>query len=300
MTATVNFSFPLNTPVTEIIQAIQSHFGSALTVSYPTNQGHQLTAQHTDRIPVAGSDTPLPSGAGEPPAPSVDGEGLPWDARIHSSSKALNENGKWRLRKGVSPTQVTQIKAELARLRPGSATPVNVPTSDEALRAARLAWSEEQAYAIAGQRRNLSDTEFEAVKAGKMVTVHPDGFAWFQQWQQARNEAYGRYVPGQQVTGHPDPLDPANLNAAALFGGQAGNGSPAGGSPAGNAPAALDENTFAGLSVLVANSIKAGKLTPPDLTGTLAQLGMSNMADLVKQPDLIPAVRQMLNAFYGV
>lgn len=51
----------------------------------------------------------------EPPAapPSVDASGLPWDARIHSESKATVADGTWRKRRGVDPELVKQVEAEL-------------------------------------------------------------------------------------------------------------------------------------------------------------------------------------------
>ena len=47
--------------------------------------------------------------------PALDGRGYPWDARIHSESKALlakAPNG-WKLRRGVDPALVEQVEAEL-------------------------------------------------------------------------------------------------------------------------------------------------------------------------------------------
>lgn len=44
----------------------------------------------------------------------VDSEGLPWDGRIHSSSKEkLVKDSTWKLKRGVDKTLVEQVKAEL-------------------------------------------------------------------------------------------------------------------------------------------------------------------------------------------
>lgn len=44
----------------------------------------------------------------------LDSEGLPWDGRIHSSSKkTLVENGRWKLIRGVDKDLVEAVKAEL-------------------------------------------------------------------------------------------------------------------------------------------------------------------------------------------
>ena len=45
--------------------------------------------------------------------PELDKDGLSWDARIHASSKALVADGTWRLKRGVEPALVAQVKAEL-------------------------------------------------------------------------------------------------------------------------------------------------------------------------------------------
>lgn len=59
----------------------------------------------------------------EPPAapPSADAAGLPWDARIHSESKATVADGTWRKRRGVDPELVKQVEAELRGESPAAA-----------------------------------------------------------------------------------------------------------------------------------------------------------------------------------
>ena len=48
--------------------------------------------------------------------PDRDGEGLPWDRRIHSSSKAINADGRWRIARNVDPELIDSVKAELRAL----------------------------------------------------------------------------------------------------------------------------------------------------------------------------------------
>lgn len=44
----------------------------------------------------------------------LDSEGLPWDVRIHASSKTfLAKTDAWKLKRGVAPAFVEQVKAEL-------------------------------------------------------------------------------------------------------------------------------------------------------------------------------------------
>jgi len=61
---------------------------------------------------------PMPPVITPPLAPptgvKVDGEGLPWDQRIHVSTKTFRQSDNtWKLRKGVDATLVEAVKAEL-------------------------------------------------------------------------------------------------------------------------------------------------------------------------------------------
>ena len=58
----------------------------------------------------------------------LDKEGLPWDSRIHSSSKAFIADGTWKLRRGVDPAEVAKVKAQLRELMAvPKVDPVSVP-----------------------------------------------------------------------------------------------------------------------------------------------------------------------------
>ena len=57
----------------------------------------------------------------------LDSEGLPWDGRIHASSKTvLAKTQAWKLKRGVAPAFVEQVKAEL-RAAQGTAPVVTEP-----------------------------------------------------------------------------------------------------------------------------------------------------------------------------
>lgn len=56
----------------------------------------------------------------------VDSEGLPWDDRIHASSKAKVKDGSWREKRGAETSFINTIKAEL-RSRVQSATVMTTP-----------------------------------------------------------------------------------------------------------------------------------------------------------------------------
>jgi hypothetical protein len=53
-------------------------------------------------------DGPVNTSAGE-----FDKRGLPWDERIHASTKAVNADGSWRYRRGVGKELIAQVEAEI-------------------------------------------------------------------------------------------------------------------------------------------------------------------------------------------
>ena len=64
-------------------------------------------------------------------APSVDKHGLPWDARIHASSKALNADGSWRAKRGLNDDAIvraveSELRALMAIPAPAAAMPLPV------------------------------------------------------------------------------------------------------------------------------------------------------------------------------
>ena len=57
------------------------------------------------------AEFPYASQTSQPATGELDSEGIPWDARIHSSSKEKVANGTWRNRRGVDKNLVEQVKA---------------------------------------------------------------------------------------------------------------------------------------------------------------------------------------------
>lgn len=93
--------------------------------SLPTPPAMPLPAA----MPAATVSAPA-AAAPTAPAPTVDKDGLPWDARIHSSSKALNADGRWRAKKGLNDgAMVAAVQAELRALM---AIPVPPPVASYA------------------------------------------------------------------------------------------------------------------------------------------------------------------------
>lgn len=65
-------------------------------------------------------------------APATDSTGMPWDARIHASTKGTNEDGTWRKKRKVDPALVAAVEAELRGAAPAPApipAPVPMPVA---------------------------------------------------------------------------------------------------------------------------------------------------------------------------
>ncbi len=72
-----------------------------------------------------------------PTSDGLDKNGLPWDGRIHSSSKNKNADGSWRYLRGVDKDLVGIVEAELRQLTANDAPPppppvVEQPKADDA------------------------------------------------------------------------------------------------------------------------------------------------------------------------
>lgn len=85
--------------------------------------------------PVDGDDTPAPTPPQVTPSEvataQLDVDGLPWDARIHASTKTQTQKKQWTRRKGVDDTTYNAVIAELRALYPAAtvATAPAVPTT---------------------------------------------------------------------------------------------------------------------------------------------------------------------------
>lgn len=66
------------------------------------------------------------------PVGDLDSSGLAWDERIHSTGKTQNNNGTWKLRRGVDKQLVEQVKAEGAAGVVPAVTEAPAPTTPDA------------------------------------------------------------------------------------------------------------------------------------------------------------------------
>jgi hypothetical protein len=90
------------------------------------------TAPAVPSAPVA----VVPSVPAVPASPAsavtLDSKGLPWDHRIHTSTKSTNKDGSWRQLRGSDPAVVAAVEAELrgALGRSVPAAPVAAPSGN--------------------------------------------------------------------------------------------------------------------------------------------------------------------------
>lgn len=76
-----------------------------------TLQGAESPHTPAPQRPTAAESLGAAKGALE--SPDRDADGLPWDERIHSSSKARNADGRWKAKRGVPADVVERVRAEL-------------------------------------------------------------------------------------------------------------------------------------------------------------------------------------------
>ena len=88
----------------------------------------------TGTVETTGTGVTINAAAG---AQQLDADGLPWDARIHSSNKKLDGKGKWWARRNTAPATVVAVEAELRAAlgaapvtsAPPAATPTPTPAA---------------------------------------------------------------------------------------------------------------------------------------------------------------------------
>lgn len=81
----------------------------------PNDAAEALMAAETARVSSASTNETNPA--------ELDADGLPWDDRIHASSKARNADGTWRKKRGVDEVTFGQIAAELQEAQSGESAP---------------------------------------------------------------------------------------------------------------------------------------------------------------------------------
>jgi hypothetical protein len=121
--------------VSSLKNELDGFLGEAPAPALTTPQGEDVFENpKADEIKLELDTTP----AGQFKAPEtvesstteeVDAEGLPWDKRIHASSKTQTTKGVWKKRKGVDKDLFNQVKAELLNGNVVNGTTEPVPTT---------------------------------------------------------------------------------------------------------------------------------------------------------------------------
>jgi hypothetical protein len=77
---------------------------------------------------------PPPPPAITPIVPTTDKAGLPWDARIHASTKTMTAEGVWKKKRGVLPEVAEEVEKEMRKIQalpaPGAAPAPGTPLPD--------------------------------------------------------------------------------------------------------------------------------------------------------------------------
>lgn len=113
------FALALNaTPdeANEVIDSIRHQFGldgsgAVSPVEIAATQAQPVTLPVT--LADIGSLQNLPAQTANATTGPVDATGIPWDSRIHASTKALSQDGTWRARRNVDAGTKAKIEAEL-------------------------------------------------------------------------------------------------------------------------------------------------------------------------------------------
>lgn len=87
----------------------------------PREQADELIRQEAARVASAAPPPPSEDDAGTVADPAtLDADGIPWDARIHASTKTQNKDGTWKKLRGVSEVLYGQVHAELQAAHAGN------------------------------------------------------------------------------------------------------------------------------------------------------------------------------------
>lgn len=117
------------TPITEAITTspLPSATEIAQNDTYPVTEWVEMIHPDHNTTRMARSDAELewmisegwvyPDASDGTDTPLLDSEGLPWDARIHSTNKATVADGTWRLRRKPKELDEVQWQAEIKTVR---------------------------------------------------------------------------------------------------------------------------------------------------------------------------------------
>ena len=243
-----------------------------LTGPTATQQFIESIAGETDAAPVDPDEvlsphtvvvpTPPAASAPVPASAELDSAGLPWDKRIHSSSRAKVADGTWRKMRGVDDALVATVEAELRAVQ---AIPVPQTHGSPELDA-----DAEKLEAMAGAGAagpTLADVGLTPVPVPPAPTA-------------TLAEMQAKLAAAEELPQHPVPVPPAPVPVEHSV--LAGS----------HVPAPL---TFADLMKHVTPMLVSGKLPQDTLLAVTAEFGLPHLAALGARPDLVEAVRARID-----
>jgi len=98
----------------------------------PTEEDTEVAGAVGDLDPTVESKFQDALGRAVEAVGDLDANDLPWDPRIHSSSKAKNKDGTWRYKRGVNKDAVATVEAELKGLLSTPVAPPPPPVQETA------------------------------------------------------------------------------------------------------------------------------------------------------------------------
>lgn len=191
-----------------------------------------------------------------PIPPSLDKSGLPWDARIHSASKAITKEGMWRTKRNVDDALLATVTAELRSL-------MNIPAP-----APVVAMTASQAMPVLPVIPNVPT--FPAVP--KVTVALPDV------------SSVAGNIPVPPVPAAPPVPVPPPASAVV----------PSPATTATTASPSSGAMTFQQFVSAITSRKAAGTLTQDQINEALASMGVPKIPLVAARPDLIPSLAMLL------
>ncbi len=256
---------PLLAPMVEVVEKLDlaNVFGGA-------GGGAKNTAivVHAEQGDTTGE--PLPNITSTVSGVTLDKAGIPWDSRIHSASKSINQtDGLWRQKRGVSPELVATVVGQLKQAQsvPGVPGVGTHGSSDLDADAAKLT-------AMGGDAGPTVDDVFGANQhQGQVVGTPPTGKIIPP--PPPRIDVTNLHSNGQEtVTGTPPPPPPTDTG---------------------------EIDSLPRLLKFITEQKLAGKINQTHVQAALTALGIEGPLPVIaSRPDLIPEMVKKLRAIGGI
>lgn len=219
------------------------------TFPAPTTAFAQAAAILPPSVAPAAPPTasPAPAGSGE-----RDSKGMPWDGRIHSSTKAKVADGTWRYKRGVGDAHIALVEAEL---RGAAAAPVPAPV-----------------HAVTPAGTLAAPAPAPVVGGVGTPWPFPDGSASPAPAAVAAAPTVAPVAPPPVVAPPPAPAVAAAVPPAAGVGA---------------VPPAAGVATYEKLMAILPTKFVAGEITAQQLQEACEKFGVPSVAALATRPDLV-------------